>query len=263
MYPMLLHAFVVMSNHYSMLLTTPNGRVLAAFMNYVNSRIAREAGRLAGWRARLWARRYRSIVVLDEAAMVERLRYIMAHGAKENLVWDPEQWPGAKSLPALIRSEVLHGTVYNRTGYCRARCKGKRVKLSQFAERYEVPLAPLPCWRDVSPERYRELCRGILEDIRDETKKRFRREKIAPMGPRAVKKMDPLSRPNNPKRSPAPLCHTRSKAARDDFVHCLREFVGAYREASRRFRNGDLGVMFPAHSFPPPGAFVLPAPGAS
>jgi len=256
-YPVLLHAFVVMSNHMQSLLTTPNGRVLAAFMNYVNSKIAREAGRIYNWRARLFARRYRHIVVLDDDAVVDRLRYIMSHGAKEGLVWDPEHWPGANSLPWLVHGETLRGTWYDRSAMSRIRARGMRIDPRRFATIYEVPLAPIPCWRELPAEEYHRRCRGLLDEVREHLAQVFRREGMQPIGAKAVKRQDPLGRPRSPKRGPAPSCHSTSRSARQQYLRQLAEFVGAYRAASARFRAGELDVVFPSHSFPPPRSFVL------
>ena len=69
LYPgILLHAFVAVSNHIELLLTTCDGETLARFMCFVNSNIAREAGRLSGWREKFWGRRYRDIQILDDEA---------------------------------------------------------------------------------------------------------------------------------------------------------------------------------------------------
>ncbi len=59
-------AFVFLSNHYHMLLRPKDARELARFMNYLNSSLAREAGRLHGWRERFWGRRYRPVPISFE-----------------------------------------------------------------------------------------------------------------------------------------------------------------------------------------------------
>ena len=46
LYPVDIHAFVFMSNHYHLLLSVPDARRLAHFMGYVNSKLAREIARL-------------------------------------------------------------------------------------------------------------------------------------------------------------------------------------------------------------------------
>jgi REP element-mobilizing transposase RayT len=50
LYPVEIHAFAFLSNHYHLLLTVSSAQRLSAFMNYLNSNLAREAGRVAKWR---------------------------------------------------------------------------------------------------------------------------------------------------------------------------------------------------------------------
>jgi hypothetical protein len=68
---------------------------LARFMQYVDGNVASEVGDLVDWPGAFWARRYTAIVVSDEdAAQVDRFRYILSHGVKENLVERVLDWPG-------------------------------------------------------------------------------------------------------------------------------------------------------------------------
>ncbi len=45
-YPVDVHAFAFLSNHYHLLLSVPDAKRLAEFMNFLNGNLAREAGRL-------------------------------------------------------------------------------------------------------------------------------------------------------------------------------------------------------------------------
>ncbi len=110
LYGMTIHAFVFLSTHAHFLLSPASAGQLALFMQFVNANVAKEAGRLYLWRERLWSRRYRSIVVADERAAHARLRYILAHGAKEGLVGSAGAWPGPNCVAALTTGEILRGT---------------------------------------------------------------------------------------------------------------------------------------------------------
>jgi hypothetical protein len=70
LYGMTIHAFVFLSTHAHFLLSPTDAGQLAVFMQFVNANVAKEVGRLHGWRERVWSRRYRSasIVVADEKA---------------------------------------------------------------------------------------------------------------------------------------------------------------------------------------------------
>jgi len=68
-------------------LRLPSDLATRTAFGYFNPNLAREAGRLADWREKLWSRRYRAIVVSgEEGAQRERLKYVLSHGAKEGLV---------------------------------------------------------------------------------------------------------------------------------------------------------------------------------
>src|SRR3954453_15148258 len=78
-----------------LLLWTEDARELAKFMGYFLSKLARGVGGLTGWKEKIFGRRYQAIVVSgEEEAQIERLRYGLAHGAKEDLGDRPRDWPG-------------------------------------------------------------------------------------------------------------------------------------------------------------------------
>jgi hypothetical protein len=50
-------------------------------MGYFLSKLAKEVGRLTGWRQKVFGRRYQHIVVSDEELeQVRRFRYVLSHG---------------------------------------------------------------------------------------------------------------------------------------------------------------------------------------
>ena len=61
-----IHAPAFLSNHYHLLLTVTDAQQLAEFMNYLNSNLAREAGRLVRWREKFWGRRFQAVIVSAE-----------------------------------------------------------------------------------------------------------------------------------------------------------------------------------------------------
>jgi REP element-mobilizing transposase RayT len=96
-----LHAFTFASNHFH-LLVWARGAALAAFMQYLRANLSKKVGRLVDWSGGFWERRYSAEPVLDDAALVGRLRYVLAHGVKEGLVERSAEWPGLTCLPQLL-----------------------------------------------------------------------------------------------------------------------------------------------------------------
>ncbi|WP_395835411.1 transposase [Archangium violaceum] len=98
-----LHAFTFASNHFH-LLVWARGAALASFMQYLRSNLSKKVGRLVDWSGSFWERRYSAEPVLDDTALVGRLRYVLAHGVKEGLVERSVEWPGLTCLPQLLGS---------------------------------------------------------------------------------------------------------------------------------------------------------------
>ncbi|MBN2114116.1 MAG: transposase [Acidimicrobiia bacterium] len=247
-----LFAFKVASDHIHLILAAPDVNSLAAFMNYVDGNIAREAGRLYNWRDKFWSRRYRPIAILDDASLVGRLKYLLAHGCKEGLVASPLDWPGASCERALLFGEKLEGIWYDRTAFYKAERRGQNVRLEDFAVRYEVPLARLPMLEGKSEAEARAFYRNLVSEIEAETRQRCLDSGRELLGVEAVLSADPHSTARAPKRSPAPLCHAAGRRLRQTYRRAYRAFVSLYRRAVERLRDGDPEARFPEGCFLPP-----------
>jgi hypothetical protein len=200
--------FVALGNHYHLVLWVPDARAQAGFMCWFGANLAKEVNRLHNWSGPVWAGRYHSIAISqEEEAQVGRLRYILAHGAKEGLVASPREWPGVHCAQALLSDEPLEGVWFNRTREYAARAAGKEVAPRQFAEPEVLEWTPLPCWAHLPHEEYQERILEIVEEIEDATAARIRETGINPPGPAAIRAQDPRSRPNRSKKSPAPRFH--------------------------------------------------------
>ena len=262
LYPVEIHAFCFLSNHFHLLMTVSGADQLAAFMNHLNSNIAREVGRQVGWREKFWGRRYQAILVSDEEpAQVDRLLYILRHGCKEGLVSRPGDWLGASSTDALLTGEPVRGTWFDRTREYRLTRRAHAPSREEIAEVEVLELAPLPCWRHVPPQGHRARCAELVSLVEAETTARSRDGGPKPLGPTRVLRQDPHARPNRPKKGPAPLIHAATRLVRDEAVRRYREFADAFRRAASRLRLGLTGaaeatLLFPPGSFPPPARFV-------
>jgi REP element-mobilizing transposase RayT len=252
---MAIHAVVVMSNHVHLLLSPVSPQQLARFMEYFSGNLAREIARLHDWHDKVWAGRYRAIPISDEpAAQVDRLRYVLAHGAKEGFVAHPRAWPGVHSVDALVAGRKLEGTWHNRSAaYADNRRGGGASEAAgdstAHCEREEVTLTPLPCLAGLTERQRREIYRRLLDEI--VARARSDRQGQTPLGELAVRRASPHDRPISSKRSPAPRAHAASRAARLAMSWAYREFVAAFRAAADCWRRGDRGSVFPSGAFPP------------
>jgi hypothetical protein len=187
---------------------------------------------------------------------VARLRYLYSQGVKENLVACPDQWPGASSVSVRLRGyDTIEGDWIDRSAMHRVPA-GRPRRERDFRSAESVELSPLPAWAHLSRIEYREHVRQLVADIRHEARARCELQGTRPLGIEAVISIDPWSRPADSKRTPAPRFHAATRRVYLQMRRSYVRFLEVYREASRRFREGELGVRFPAGCFPPAPAFT-------
>ncbi len=257
LYPLELYAFGGLRTHLHMLVGVSDVDRLAGFVGYVKSNLAREAGRIVDWREKYWGRRYRAIEISDEEeALVGRLRYVLSHGPKENLVLRCRDWPGLQCIDALTEGRPLEGFWHDRSLEYEASRRDKAVEPETFIERYTLELDPLPCWRHLPPEQIQQRITEMVDEIDAVSARRVVLNGVTPLGAEAIRKQHPHDRPPRTKKSPAPAVHAASKAVRKQLKAAYRLFVEAYREAAARLRAGEYDVEFPPGCFPPPRPHV-------
>lgn len=247
-----LHAYWFLSNHYNLLLTVPNSFAMAEFMKHVNSNLARELGRLHGWREGIWGRRYRWIPIVDAAKEEARLVYLLAQGTKENLVARPADWPGANCLEALLEGTDAIGVWFDRTREYRTRKRKKKPTKYEFATRYRVTLAPLPSWGPLSEAERRARVAEMVRLIEAQAVAARAKTGRAPLGREKVLRQNPHDAPRSIARSPAPLVHASTRVLRREYWGKYLAFVTAFHAAAVRLKEGILEAV---HEFPP-GCFL-------
>jgi hypothetical protein len=234
-----------------------NAQRLARFVGYFNSNLAREVSRLTGWTGKIWERRYQAILISgEEEAQAGRFRYVLSHGVKENLVARLREWPGLHCVRQIADGEPLSGHWYDRTQEYLARRKGEDADPLRHATPEMVTFSPLPCWKHLPPETYRERVARLTQEIEEDAATARKRTGTEPLGVAAILAQDPVSRPDQIKKSPAPFFHAASKAMRHYFYEGFAWFVAAYRTAAERLQRGDPNPYFPRGSFPPAMPFV-------
>ena len=231
-----------MSNHFHLLLSSKDAASLAQFMQFLNSNIAREIGRIHNWREKFWARRYRATLVLDEAAALERMKYILSNSVKEGLVKHPRYYPGVHCYRHLVEGTPLHGVWVNRTSM-HLRTKITETDASQSLT---LSLSRLPGYEDISETAYRNLIKSITNDMLTEIEK-----PTEVLGQKRILNQDPLHSPTQSSKTPAPLCHTTCPKLRTQFKQAFKLFVSAYKEAYQLLKLGHFKEGFPKGSIPP------------
>ncbi|MDY7091789.1 MAG: transposase [Acidobacteriota bacterium] len=250
---------LIFGNHVHLLLRVPDAEAMAEFMNYFAGNLAREAGRLHDWSGKFWHRQYSySVVADDEASQAQVLRYLLAHGCKEDLVASPLHWPGLHPASMILEGPMHRGIWVNRTALCRARHNrpASPPDPRDYEEEEILHLSQLPCWADLSWEEYQARVRALVKEIEEGTRARHRRDGTRPVGRRRVLAQDPHGAPKKPKKGPGRLIIAASEAVQEVFEDAYRQVVEAFATASAKLRAGNRRVQFPVGTFPPALPFV-------
>ncbi len=265
-YPVLIHAFVILSNHWHALLTATDAKAQADFLRYVHGNIAKAVQDLNGVKGKVWQQRASVLPILDLEAQRERLRYLLSHGTKEHLVASPLLWPGVTSARAMAAGETeIYAEWENRTKRSsleraarRARARSRSNEPNEPIEpinpvHYMEPcpfvLTPLPVQKHLTvPERAAEV-RGIIAEIVAAHPGRC-------MGVRKVLAQSVMTRPVKPKRTRAPYCHTRHPHLYKRYCELRDLFIIEYRKAALRHGIRPTAASFPVDVFLPTTVFV-------
>jgi hypothetical protein len=213
-------------------------------MQHLLTNLSKKVGSIVGWRGAFWERRYSAEPVLDDEALLGRIRYILSHGVKEGFVASSHDWPGLSSLRLMLDDQPGRYRWFHWSDRWKERKEGKPC--GRFDERCsrseELVLAqvPHPAFHEASSRR--KTLETILQGIEEHGAATHTRVR----GREWVLSQRPKHRPQRPARSPRPLCHTSSKKLLEEHREKVRTYTTLFRIASPRWRAGDFTARFPA-----------------
>jgi len=250
------YGFVWMSNHGHLLLRAPKA-TLADFMAYVNGQIAVNVNRFLGRKHQLWGRRYGAAPVLDEAAELEKLGYLLANPQKAGISDSIEEWPGLSSAEFFFQHRKRRFLSFDRTTWYN---KGCPDDIAPFLSTVILEQKILPQLLGLEKKKLRRKLRNA---IKNQVKPLPMKDVHVDLDPAlpirrrlSARAFIPTDRPesskSNPrKRSRQPLCHTTKPSLRKLYKEGYREFCFAYEKSSREYKLGNIEVEFPPGSFAP------------
>jgi putative transposase len=231
-----------MSNHVHLVVRDKTAE-LSGFMQYFLGHLAKRINRLDQIRGAVFERRFAEIVILDELAVQSRVAYAVANPVEANLVRSPREWQG---LCAYAGRETWRKSVtyFHEGRYQRALAAAggdtAAVRRTDFCESAMFEM------RAVDGEMADAIAAAVKARVTE-----LRAQQRGVVGMEAALKMSPFDRPKWSSRSRMPLCMASTLEGWFDFLGVWRTFVGAFRDASKMFRGGEIAVAFPPGAFRP------------
>jgi REP element-mobilizing transposase RayT len=236
-----IHAYCVLSNHLHLVLTDTRGR-LPAFQQDLGSVLAKSTNACLGRWDTFWeAGSYSAVALENDAAVEEKLVYLLANPVAAGLVRHASEWPGHWSDPHRIGAGPV--TIERPTEY--------------FDDEGEMPpsaqleLTPPPGF-----EKDPTFVDRLLESLRraeDSAAASLGRQGRSFMGVAKVLAQKFLAKPapGEPRRQLNPRVACKDESKRVAALRQLAEFAHAYGEALDAWRKGKRDALFP------PGTWLM------
>ena len=267
-----LYASSIQGSHIHLLAHFPDAN-RAAFMRDFNSMTARTLPRHFGKQytgGRPWGRRYSGEYIGDNAAIEKKFFYTALQPVQDGLVEKISDWPGYNCFHDAIWGVKRKFTTTDWAAYNEAkrRNKGVPIKIADFRRTYTLQYERLPGYEHLSQKEYAKLMMVKLEERRQEVIEQRKIDgKTGFMGREAILNTVPGARAMNPKTSNPggrrPRVFSSCPERRRLLLLWYFDKYWRYKEASKRYRAGELGVEFPEGMYRPPWVCIKDSGGAA
>jgi putative transposase len=230
------HAVCVLGNHYHAVITDPKGDV-SAFYHYLHEFVSKCLNASRGRWENMWSIEETNRVSLETLeAIEEKVGYTLCNPVSSELVSHAKDWPGmrlwwgeGKRKWTIKRPEVF----FSAKGKVAAEATLELVPPPALAAAYE----------DGGVEVMTKHLRELEEKLRQEARKAGRRF----LGVKAIRQQKWSECPDSfaKRRGLKPRVATRNKWKRIEALLRNLEFVAQYREARKKWLEGDRDVVFP------------------
>jgi REP element-mobilizing transposase RayT len=237
-YGVLVHAFCVLSNHCHLIVTDPDGQ-LPAFMQYLDSLVARAVNASLGRFEAFWASNgsYSAVEPLDPGDVVAKTAYVLANPVAAGLVRRGAQWPGLWTSPQSFGSKLTAPKpklFFDPRGY--------------MPESVELELTPPPRF---TADEFHALVSDALRELEEEAQRKLASQGRRFLGVARVLAQSPFACPatSEPRFGLKPRLAARDVWRRIEGIFRDKCFLQAYREAWHARRAGAANVVFPAGTY--------------
>lgn len=239
-YNIRVHVVCVLSNHAHLVVTDVDAR-LPAFMQYLDSLVARAVNASLGRFEAFWATdgSYSAVEPLEPPDVLAKAAYVLANPVAAGLVRRGADWPGLWTAPERIGEAPL---------------RARRPKVffdprSHLPEEIDLALTVPPGF--ASDVDFRAALAAAVRELEDKHDVERRAVGRRVLGVPRVLAQNPRSRPPGaePRFQLKPRIAARDKWRRIEGALRVREFERAYRQAREKMIAGARDAIFPAGTY--------------
>jgi putative transposase len=234
----IIHAVCVMSNHYHILVSVPGTRV-AEFYGWVHKYVAKAINASYGRFENLWSSEKASVIVPESGKdLLDKVIYTLSNPVAARLVANGEQWPGVWLYKRSHSRIVERPEVYFRDD-------------GDMPESVQLTIKPPSQFRHLGFEKFEKIVAKKLVEKAEKIAKEMTTLSHSFLGVRGIMQQRPTGKPSSREKRFGinPKVAAKNKWLRIEALQRNKEFLFQYREALKRWRNGDREVLFPAGTY--------------
>jgi REP element-mobilizing transposase RayT len=239
-YKIEIYSYVFLGNHYHFLCRAPKSN-LDLFEENVNREIARRLNWKHHREGSMWARRYDDLEVPSDEDLTEAFLYVTTNATRHGLVRDMKEWKGLHAYDHILNERGREFSFYH---YSARKDEDKVTK-------HTLKLSILPAFKDMSKDKRIEHMAKILQERMDDIAQRREDAGLGFVGMSVIKEQVAGELPKSVSKSNRPPCYSKRPSNIKQFRERTRILRDRYNEASKKFRMGELSVVFPEHTFKP------------
>jgi len=228
------HEFIVMSNHYHIVLSDPHGR-LPKFTQQLHGLVARAVNASRGRFGTFWENeQYSAPELPEDADVVDKSVYVLTNAQAADLVERAHQWPGLSSWNLEYGQEIVvtkPATMFSR----------------RMPKQLSFKLVRPPVHLDLSDADLRALIRRKVVEREEQLIIERRRDGRKVLGVKRIlaQSIDDAPTSREERFAVRPRVSSRSVWQRLAVIRRNKTWLAAYREALGRFVAGVRDVVFP------------------
>ena len=236
-----LHSVVVLSNHWHVCLTDPEGRI-CEFTRDCHAFIARAVNAAHGDFESIWSNEQTShVTCVEPKDLVDKIAYTMANPVEAFLVEHGKNWPGVRRVwPA--KPQI----VSRPKKFFRGEEDG-----GTWPKTVTLEFSRPPGYDEKSDEELTALIQDAIYKREEQFREQARREGKSFLGRRGVLEQSRYARPDTkaPRFKISPRVACKSKWQRIERLGRNRTWGTSYARALVGWRNGDREVVFPPGTY--------------